>query len=57
MDEERKSVWYWWMACERGCTWERTAMTTTPDPAWSTEGCPVCGAKFAGQVMPAPTVA
>jgi hypothetical protein len=51
MDEEQK------MLCERGCTWERTSMTATPDAGWHTEGCPACGGKYAGQIFPAPKVA
>ena len=57
MDEERKRVWYWWLVCERGCTWEKTAMTTTPDQGWIAEGCPTCAGKYVGQVILAPNVA
>jgi hypothetical protein len=56
MDKDR-TVYFWWLVCARGCTWEKTAMHQEPNHEWEKEGCPTCGAAYVGQVIPAPKVA
>ena len=49
-------IYWWWLACSRGCSFEKTSPDPAGNPTWLSEVCPVpgCGSRVAVLKMTGP---